>query len=96
YAPSSLKFEIASGKVDLSEEEKRFIEKYSEKLKETMSAEEIHTLVYDVARELGIDASKAFKAIYKILVGKEQGPRIGYFIKSLGVEWVKKRFHEAY
>ncbi|MEM0330381.1 MAG: hypothetical protein QXW84_03275 [Archaeoglobaceae archaeon] len=61
-----------------------------------MNADEIHTLVYEVAKELGIDANKAFKAIYKILVGKEQGPRVGYFIKSLGVEWVKKRFHEAY
>ncbi|MCS7144076.1 MAG: lysine--tRNA ligase [Archaeoglobaceae archaeon] len=96
YAPSSLKFELISGKVELNEEERRFVEKYSERMKETMSADEIHTLVYEVAKELGIDASKAFKAIYKILVGKEQGPRAGYFIKSLGVDWVKKRFHEAY
>ncbi|MDI9643085.1 MAG: lysine--tRNA ligase [Archaeoglobales archaeon] len=96
YAPSNLKFEIISGKVELSDQEKIFIEKYSEKLKESMNPEEIHTLVYEVAKEIGIDANKAFKAIYKILVGKEQGPRVGYFIKSLGVEWVKKRFHEAY
>ncbi|MEM4616498.1 MAG: lysine--tRNA ligase [Archaeoglobaceae archaeon] len=96
YAPSNLKFELIKGKVELSDEEKRFIERYSQRLEETMNADEIHTLVYEVAKELGIDANKAFKAIYKILVGKEQGPRVGYFIKSLGVEWVKKRFHEAY
>ncbi|MEM0503891.1 MAG: lysine--tRNA ligase, partial [Archaeoglobaceae archaeon] len=95
YAPKTLKFEIISGKVELSEEEKKFVEKYAEELKEEMDAETIHKLVYDVAKKCGIDANKAFKAIYKILVGKDYGPRLGYFIKSLGVDWVKKRFHEA-
>jgi lysyl-tRNA synthetase class 1 len=96
YAPENLRFKLNMGKVELSDEERRFIEKYSERLREDMNAEEIHTLVYEVAKGHGIDANKAFKAIYRILVGKEQGPRVGYFIKSLGVEWVKKRFHEAY
>lgn len=95
YAPKKLKFELISGKVELGEEEKNFIEKYSSRLNENMSAEEIHTLVYEVARELQIDSNKAFAAIYKVLVGKDYGPRVGYFIKSLGVEWVKRRFHEA-
>ncbi len=96
YAPENLRFKLNTDRVELSDEERRFIEKYSERLREDMNAEEIHTLVYEVAKEQGIDANRAFKAIYKILVGKEQGPRVGYFIKSLGVEWVKKRFHEAY
>ncbi|MCX8172185.1 MAG: lysine--tRNA ligase, partial [Archaeoglobaceae archaeon] len=96
YAPNNLKFEIIRGKVELSEEEKKFIKRYSERLKETMTAEEIHTLVYEVAKELQIDAGNAFKTIYRILIGKDQGPRVGYFIKSLGVDWVKRRFDEAY
>ncbi|MFN3384646.1 MAG: lysine--tRNA ligase [Archaeoglobaceae archaeon] len=96
YAPKTMKFEIISGKVEISEEERKFIESYAEKLSEDMDAETIHKLVYEIAKECGIEANKAFKAIYKILVGKDYGPRLGYFIKSLGVDWVKKRFHEAY
>jgi lysyl-tRNA synthetase class 1 len=96
YAPKNLKFELISGKVEISEEEKSFIERYSERLKEDMNAEEVHKLVYEVAKEVGIDANRAFKTIYRILIGKDYGPRLGYFIKSLGVDWVKKRFYEAY
>ncbi|MCS7143655.1 MAG: lysine--tRNA ligase [Archaeoglobaceae archaeon] len=96
YAPSNLKFELISGKVEVGEEEKKFLESYAKKLQEEMDAEEIHKLVYEVAREIGIDVNTAFKAIYRVLVGKDHGPRLGYFIKSLGIEWVKKRFHEAY
>ncbi|NHW88746.1 MAG: lysine--tRNA ligase [Archaeoglobales archaeon] len=96
YAPKNLRFELISGKVEISEEEKSFIERYSERLKEDMNAEEVHKLVYEVAKEVGIDANRAFKTIYRILIGKDYGPRLGYFIKSLGVDWVKKRFYEAY
>uniref|UniRef100_A0A7J2TG09 Lysine--tRNA ligase n=1 Tax=Archaeoglobus fulgidus TaxID=2234 RepID=A0A7J2TG09_ARCFL len=96
YAPKNLRFEIISGKVNVSEEEKKFLEKYSERLKDEMSADEIHKLVYEVAKDVGIDANRAFKTIYRVLVGKDYGPRLGYFIKSLGVDWVKKRLYEAY
>jgi lysyl-tRNA synthetase class 1 len=96
YAPKNLRFELISGKVEISEEEKSFIERYSERLKEDMNAEEVHKLVYEVAKEVGIDANRAFKTIYRILIGKDYGPRLGYFIKSLGVDWVKKRFYEVY
>ncbi|MEM4702862.1 MAG: lysine--tRNA ligase, partial [Archaeoglobaceae archaeon] len=96
YAPKNLRFELITGKVEISDEERKFVERYAERLKEDMNAEEIHKLVYEVAREVGIDSSRAFKVVYRILIGRDHGPRLGYFIKSLGVDWVKKRIHEAY
>ncbi len=96
YAPDRIKFEIPENvSVDFSEEEERFLKVYAEKLQNNMSPEEIHTLVYDVSKELGIKPSKAFQAIYKAILGKTYGPRAGYFIKSLGVEWVKERIKAA-
>lgn len=96
YAPDRIKFEIPEKvSVDFSEEEEKFLRTYAERLQNDMSPEEIHTLVYDVSKELGIKPSKAFQAIYKAILGKTYGPRVGYFIKSLGVEWVKERIKAA-
>jgi lysyl-tRNA synthetase class 1 len=97
YAPDRLKFEVTSGvEAEFSDVEKAFLKAYTERLSNDMSPEEIHTLVYDVSKEVGIKPAKAFQAIYKAILGKVHGPRAGYFIKSLGIEWVKKRFAECY
>ncbi len=83
YAPDNIKFEIPEKvSVTFSEEEKEFLRVYAERLRSDMKPEEIHMLVYDVSKELGIKPSKAFQAIYKAILGKTYGPRAGYFIKS--------------
>lgn len=94
FAPDRLKFEIAESvePSKFSDEERRFLKEFAEKLSEDMSAEDIHNAVYAVARELGMKPAKAFQAIYKAILDKTYGPRAGYFIKSVGVEWAKKRF----
>ncbi len=92
YAPDRLRFEIAEKiDVEFSEEEKRFLRAYSERLREDMSPEEIHNLVYEVARSMGMKPARAFQAIYKAILNKSHGPRVGYFLKSLGIRWVKER-----
>jgi len=92
YAPERLKFEIKE-KVDakLSDDERRFLNIYAEKLSDEMMPEDIHELVYEIASEVGMKPAKAFQAIYKTILGKNYGPRAGYFIKSLGIEWVKQK-----
>ncbi len=97
FAPERLKFEIAES-VDPSkfgEEEKEFLRAFAERLDEKMRPEEIHNLVYDVAKEVGLKPAKAFQAIYKAILGKSYGPRAGYFLKMLGIDWVKKRFKQV-
>lgn len=96
FAPEKLKFEIKD-EVDVSfnEDEKRFLLSFADSLKEEMTPEEIHALVYDVAQKEGIKPAKAFQAIYKAILGKTYGPRAGYFIKSLGINWVKERFRKV-
>jgi lysyl-tRNA synthetase class 1 len=96
YAPERLKFEIIDDIPELEEGEKKFLKNFSNSLKEDMDADEIHKLVYDMANESGLKPKKAFKIIYKVILGKTYGPRIGYFLKSLGAEWVKTRFKKTY
>jgi len=96
FAPERLKFEIAES-VDPSkfgDKEKDFLRAFAERLDEGMKPEDVHNLVYDVAKEVGMKPAKAFQAIYKAILGKSYGPRAGYFIKMLGIDWVKKRFKQ--
>jgi lysyl-tRNA synthetase class 1 len=49
---------------------------FAEQLKDLMNAEDIHNLVYKVAKERGIKASKLFEALYLSLISKSHGPRL--------------------
>jgi len=44
----------------------------------------IQQAIYDVATANGQEAKTLFKTVYKALVGKEQGPRLGSFFKIIG------------
>ncbi len=93
FADERLKFEIAED-VDVSlfdDEDIEFLSRFAEELSEDMSAEDIHNKVYEVSRSLNVKPSKAFQAIYKVILAKNYGPRAGYFIKTLGIDWFKKR-----
>ena len=56
------------------------------KLAPEAAAEDIQTLVYDIGKRPAFPELKAwFKANYEVLLGQEQGPRLGSFIKLYGV-----------
>jgi lysyl-tRNA synthetase class 1 len=42
-------------------------------------------IVFDVARDGGVEPRDLFAAIYQVLLGQEQGPRFGTFAKLVGV-----------
>lgn len=96
YAPDNLKFKVVENAEELtsefSEDERRFLREFADSLDENMDAEALHKLVYEVSQKTGIKSAKAFQAIYKAILDTKHGPRAGYFLKSLGVDFVKKRF----
>ncbi|MAI05897.1 MAG: lysine--tRNA ligase [Alphaproteobacteria bacterium TMED87] len=54
-----------------------------------LNSEQIQQLVYDVGKEYSSEFTSLrdwFKALYEILLGQEQGPRIGSFISLYGVD----------
>ncbi len=56
-------------------------------INENTSAEEIQTLLYEVGKKNEFQNLKDFfKLVYQVLLGQEQGPRLGSFIKLYGVE----------
>ena len=60
-----------------------------EEMDKAASAEEIQSLVYDIGKNSDCGFSSLrdwFKALYQILLGQEQGPRIGSFFALYGID----------
>ena len=50
------------------------------------SAEEIQTLLYEVGKKYNFDNLKDFfQLVYQVMLGQNQGPRLGSFIKLFGI-----------
>ena len=57
------------------------------KINESSSAEDIQTLLYEVGKNHQFESLKEFfKLVYQVLLGQEQGPRLGSFIKLYGID----------
>ena len=56
--------------------------------KEQMDPESIQTIVYSVGKDNGYQENlrEWFKAIYEIIFGDQDGPRMGFFISFLGIK----------
>jgi lysyl-tRNA synthetase class 1 len=99
FAPEEIKVKLQEQLPDrareLSDQQKRVLAALSDRLQDGMNADQIHNLIYSVKEEFGMVPGAVFEAIYVSLLGKEQGPRAGWFLSSLDVEFVKRRFAEA-
>ncbi len=61
--------------------------KVLESIEEKCEAEDIQTKIYDIGMELNFDNLKDwFSAFYQVILGQDQGPRLGSFIKFYGVK----------
>jgi len=99
YAPENVKFEI-QGKVPaeakkLSDKQKELLGKIAEELEKESDPEKLHNFVYETGKSLGLSPGETFKPIYISILGKDYGPKAGWFLVSLDKEFVIKRFKEA-
>jgi lysyl-tRNA synthetase class 1 len=98
FAPDMVKFEVKKKlpKVNLAEEQKKFLLSFTEKLSSIdWEAENIHNIIYDSSEKEKIPIKTAFKTIYQIILEQEKGPRAGYFLSNLDRDFVLKRVEEA-
>ena len=51
----------------------------------------LQQFVYNAAKEAGIPPRDVFKACYRLILGKDAGPRLGAFLLTLDRDFVKKR-----
>jgi lysyl-tRNA synthetase class 1 len=100
HAPDDVKFEVRaelpSEASALSIDQKAFLGRLADGLHDGMTGEQIHVLVYDLARAFpGAKPAALFQAIYVALLGKPRGPRAGTFLAALGPAFCAQRFREA-
>ncbi len=62
---------------------------WASRLQPSMSALDIHTLVFTVAKERGVKAGELFARLYNTLINKPRGPKMGRLVEILGVARVK-------
>lgn len=100
YAPDDLKFTLLETPPVgmLSGIEKEFLESLSTAIKteqDAVDAQWFHTLIHAQREKYDMNPSDAFKAVYKVLLGKESGPKAGWFLSILDRDWLISRLHDA-
>lgn len=94
YAPEQLRFQLLSvdAEANLSPEMRKILASFStEAAGIEWDAEDIHNTAHSVIRESGVQPSEGFKAFYLAFIGKERGPRLGYFLSNLDRKFVMDR-----
>lgn len=99
YAPENVKFEIQSEIPDkakkLSRGQTELLEKIADELSKESDPEKLHNFIYETGKKLGLSPAETFKPIYLAILGKDYGPKAGWFLASLDREFVIKRLKEV-
>ena len=99
FAPESEKFSIKeqlpSEAGQLNNLQRELLIKITKEIEKKWEPEKFQMEIYNWGKELGINSTQTFQAIYLPLLGKNHGPKAAWLILSLDKEFVKKRFQEA-
>jgi lysyl-tRNA synthetase class 1 len=100
FAPEEARFSVQrvlpGPARDLGPAERTFLRRLAANLRPGQTGEEIHALIYDVAKESGMEkTTAAFEAIYRVFLGRTRGPRAGWFLAFLDRPFVLARLEEA-
>ncbi len=98
FAPEDVKFSVSDGvgPEDLNPEEKKYLELLSDALETAeWTPDPISNAVVEKAKEAGISTKKGFQTLYRVLIGRTSGPRLGAFLADMDKEKVLERFRSV-
>jgi len=76
----------------LTDDDKRFLSRFVQIFeKESLDEDGIQTAIFNTAKEVKIKPKRAFQVLYRILISRISGPRLGPFLLLLGNDWVLER-----
>ncbi len=78
--------EITERAVELTEQEKAAVDELIQALQTDSTEDEIQSAVFNITRNNEVKPGKFFKALYRILLGAPQGPRLGPYMLAMGRE----------
>lgn len=98
YAPDSVKFEVQKElpETELGEGQRTFVGLLASSLEKAgdLDGPQMHQVIYAAKEEADIKPGEAFQALYRLILGKDSGPKAGYFLSSLDREWLIKRLRQ--
>lgn len=96
HAPEDVTFSLNDSiqVTDFSEDEQQFLRGLGEKVTnapEDADGEWFHKAIYEYKDSLGMPPKDLFTTLYRALIGKDSGPRAGWFLSILPRDWLIKR-----
>ena len=88
YAPEEMKIKLNEEPqaIELTESEKKAVSS----LADSLDKEDLQTVIYQTAKENGIEPKRFFQILYNIMINRDSGPRLGPFIIAVGIDRVRK------
>jgi lysyl-tRNA synthetase class 1 len=95
-APEDIKFSIKDSvnEAEFSPAQKAYLSKLAdeiEKAPEDASGEWFHKAIYELKDNVDLSSAELFSTIYQITIGKQRGPRAGWFLSILPRNWLIQR-----
>ncbi|MBI4033393.1 lysine--tRNA ligase [Candidatus Saccharibacteria bacterium] len=96
WAPEDVKFELVehSDPSDFSDDEKQYLNLLSQKIAQAppdAAGDWFHKAVYEFKQSRSMTPEEVFKPLYRTLIGRDSGPRAGWFLSILPRDWLIKR-----
>ncbi len=93
FSPEDFRFRLQTGEdplVEIDDKQRALLMKLRAEVDrlDQHDEESLGTAIYDIARDEGIEAKELFVLVYRVLIGKEKGPRLAGFILTVGREKV--------
>lgn len=99
YAPDEFKLSLSEflpeKAKELTKEQKQFLKKAIDLIEKNDDPESLQLALYNLTKDLKVDAKKSFAAIYIVLLGKEFGPKAAWFLLQYPKERIIERLNEA-
>lgn len=87
FAPDEYSFSFQPAK---ETENPDAVRAFAGKLQKGMDAVAVHNLVFETAKEKGLQPAELFKILYKALISKDKGPKMGKLVEAIGVAVAKE------
>jgi len=102
YAPEDYRYElqekeVPAGAKNFSPEQKKALGMILEYIKsqEKLDGQELHTKLHDIKKETNINPKDLFSAIYLSFLGKNSGPKAGWFLSVLDRKFLETRLEDV-
>lgn len=97
YAPVEFRYELQQvlPQVTLSDTQKKALGLLASYLETPKTGEELHARLHTLKEEVPIAPAELFKALYRVFLNRDSGPKAGWFLAGLPHEFVLGRLKEA-